>query len=112
MVKNSDNTPGTLTVVLTSETPFVYKDNEGYTVVVGNVENKNELTPVTNVQIRVNFYDDTGSEPLETNQGLTLEVIPELGISPYMVKSSTPNPNITRFSFLKDFYHLLLNQNK
>jgi len=50
----SDNAP-TLSVSLKNETPFVYQDSEGYTVVVGAVENHNSLTPVTNVEIRVNF---------------------------------------------------------
>ena len=39
----SDNTP-TLSVVLDSETPFVYRDSEGYSVVVGMIENNNLLT--------------------------------------------------------------------
>ena len=90
------DTPSTLSVALTSESPYVFKDKEGYTVVVGNVINKNELTSVSNVQIRINFYDETGSEPLETVRGGTiLEVIPESTTSPYMIKSNTPNPNIT-----------------
>ena len=99
------DTLSTLSVVLTSEAPFVYRDDEGYTVVVGNVENKNEITSVTNVQLAVNFYDETGFEPLETVRGSTiLEVIPESGTSPYMIKSSSPNPNITQVSiFLEGF---------
>ena len=99
------NTPSTLAVALTSESPFVYKDDNGYTVVVGNVENKNKITSVTNVRLVVNFYDDTGLEPLETVRGETmLKVIPELGISPYKIQSATPNPNITQVSiFLESF---------
>lgn len=99
------DTLSTLAVQLTSNTPFVYKDDQGYTVVVGNVENKNEITSVTNVQLIVNFYDETGTEPLETIRGSTiLDVIPELGTSPYMIKSSSPNPNITQISiFLEGF---------
>jgi hypothetical protein len=93
------DTPSTLSVTLTSESPFVYKDDEGYTIVVGNVENNNSLTSVTNIQLRVNFYDETGTEPLETVRGGTiLEVIPESGISPYIIKSATPNPVITQVS--------------
>ncbi|MDH3618870.1 MAG: hypothetical protein OEM89_09135 [Nitrosopumilus sp.] len=99
------DTPSTLSVALTSESPFVYKDDEGYTVVVGNVINKNEVTSVTNIQLRVNFYDETGTEPLETIRGGTiLEVIPELGTSPYLIRSDSPNPNITHISvFLEGF---------
>jgi hypothetical protein len=99
------DTPSTLSVALTSESPFVYKDDEGYTVVVGNVINKNEVTSVTNVQLIVNFYDETGTEPLETIRGGTiLEVIPESGTSPYLIRSDSPNPNITHISvFLEGF---------
>ena len=61
----ADNAP-TLTVSLQSETPFVYQDSEGFTVVVGVVENNNELTPVTNVQVQVKFYDDLNPQPIET----------------------------------------------
>lgn len=96
----SDN-PSTLSVALTSESPYVYKDNEGYTVVVGNVINKNELTSISNIQLRVNFYDETGNEPLETVRGGTiLEVIPESSTSPYQIKSTSPNPNITSISVM------------
>ncbi|MEE8383330.1 MAG: hypothetical protein V3R39_00055, partial [Nitrosopumilus sp.] len=49
----TDNAP-TLSVSLSSESPFVYQDSEGYTVVVGIVENNKSLTPVTNVRIQVN----------------------------------------------------------
>jgi hypothetical protein len=99
------DTLSTLSVALTSDSPFVYKDDEGYTVVVGNVLNKNEVTPVTNVQIRVNFYDETGTEPLESvRAGTILEVIPESTSSPYLIKSESPNPNITQISvFLEGF---------
>ena len=99
------DTPSTLSVALTSESPFVYKDAEGYTVVIGNVENKNQITSVSNVQLRVNFYDDTGLDPLETVHGETvLEVIPELRTSPYMIKSATPNPSITQVSVMLESF--------
>lgn len=100
------DTPSTLSVALTSDSPFVYKDKEGYTIVVGNVENRSELTSVTNVQLIANFYDETGNEPLETVLGGTiLEVIPELGTSPYVIQSESANPNITHVSIvLKGFF--------
>ena len=94
----SDNAP-TLTVTLRNETPFVYQDSEGYTVVVGAVDNNNSLTPVTNVIIQVNFYDDFDPSPLEVIQGSTiLDVIPKNGQSPFVIRSETPNPNITEVS--------------
>jgi len=94
----SDNAP-TLAVSLKNETPFVYHDYDGYTIVVGSVENNNSLTPVTNVQIQVKFYDDFDPNPIEVTQGRsTLEVIPPNGQSPFAIRSSTPNPDITQAS--------------
>jgi len=93
----SDNTP-TLSVSLKNET-FVYQDSEGYTVVVGIVENNDSQAPVSNVRIQVNFFDDFGSSPLEVIIGfITLEVIPANGESPYAIRSETPNPDITQAS--------------
>jgi L-fucose mutarotase/ribose pyranase (RbsD/FucU family) len=94
----TDNAP-TLTVTLRNETPFVYQDSEGYTVVVGAVDNNNSLTPVTNVIIQVNFYDDFDPSPLEVIQGSTiLDVIPKNGQSPFVIRSETPNPDISEVS--------------
>ena len=95
------DTLSTLSVALTSDSPFVYKDKEGYTIVVGNVENRSELTSVSNIQLIVTFYDETGAEPLETIRGGTiLEVISELGTSPYVIQSESANPNISQVSIV------------
>ena len=97
--QKTDTMP-TLSVVLTSDSPFIYKDEQGYTVVVGVVENTNKLTSVNNVRLQVNFYDDVNPQPLEfSKDGTTsLKVIPPLGKSPYMIKSNSPNPDITSVS--------------
>lgn len=96
--QKTDTLP-TLSVALTSNAPFVYQDEQGYTVVVGEVKNNNKLTSVTDVRIRVIFYDDTNPGPLEIVEGKSaLQVIPPLGTSPYIVKSKTPNPEITHAS--------------
>ena len=93
------DTPPTLTLSLKNETPFVYKDSEGYTVVVGAVKNTNSLTSVTNVNLQVSFYDDFDPNPLEVVAGQTvLEVIPANGESPFAIRSETANPNITQAS--------------
>jgi hypothetical protein len=94
----SDNT-STLTVSLTSQSPFVYQDSEGYTVVVGMVENNNPLSSVTDVQIQINFFDDYDPIPLEVVYGSpSLEVIPPHGQSSYSIRSDTPNIGITQAS--------------
>ena len=96
--EHSDNAP-TLSVSLANDTPFVYQDSEGHAIVVGVVENNNSLTPVTNVEIQVNFFDDFNPSPIEVIKGKTiLEVIPPNGKSPYVIRSQDPNPNITEAS--------------
>ena len=99
------DTKPTLSVVLTSDSPYIYHDEEGYTVVVGSIKNTNPLTAVSDVKIRATFYDDISVTPIEIVQGRPiLEVIPSLGTSPYMIKSKTPNPQITQASvFLETF---------
>ena len=94
----SDNAPS-LSVVLSQDRQYVYQDSEGYTVVVGLVENTNSLTPITNVRLQVNFFDDFNPNPLEVIQGrTTLEVIPSDGQSPFAIRSDTTNLNITKAS--------------
>ena len=93
------DTPPTLAVSLQNETPFVYRDSEGYSVVVGMVQNSNELAPVTNVQVQVKFYDDLNPQPLEiVTDNVSLEVIPAKGVSPYSIRSESANPHITQAS--------------
>lgn len=85
-------------VVLTSDYPFVYKDESGYTIIVGEVENTNNYS-VKDVHVTANFYDDVSSDPLEIVKGETiLNVIPPHGKSPYLIRSNSPNPNITQVS--------------
>ena len=100
------DTKPTLSVILTSDSPFVYRDNEGYTVIVGEVENTSKLSSVSNVSILTNFYDATDPQPLEVVEGGTMmQVIPPLGKSPYMIKSNSPNLNITQVSVVIDGFN-------
>ena len=92
--------PSTLGVKLTSTTPFSYKDDEGYTVVIGEVENTKSF-PVKNVKIWVGFYSGKasgpgGEPPLETVTASTLlDIVPPKGKSPFIIKSETPDPEIS-----------------
>ncbi|WP_232202993.1 hypothetical protein [Nitrosopumilus sp. SJ] len=93
------DTPPTLSVSIKNETPFVYQDSDGYTVVVGSVKNYNTQTAVTNVLIQVKLFDDIDPNPIEIIQGrTTLEVIPPNGESPFAIRSETANPAITQAS--------------
>ncbi len=93
-------TPSTLGVKLTSTSPFSYKDSEGYTVVIGEVENTKTF-PVKNVKIWVGFYSgkasgSRGEPPLETVTASTLlDVVQPKSKSPFMIKSKTPNSDIS-----------------
>ena len=94
----TDN-PFTLSVSLRNEIPFLYQDSEGYTVVVGLVENNDSKASITNVMIRVNFFDDFNPNPLQVVNGhTTLQVIPPNGQSPFSIRSETANPYITEAS--------------
>ena len=96
--ETTDNAP-TLIVNVDKENIHVYKDSEGYTVVVGLVENKDSLTSVTNVQIQTSFFTEYGATPLEVTLGTsTLEVIPPNGKSPFSIRSETANPDISEAS--------------
>jgi hypothetical protein len=95
----TDTSP-TLGVKLTNTTPFSYKDDQGYTIVIGEVENTKTF-PVTNIKVWVGFYSgkasgSAGEAPLETVTGDTLlDIVPARGKSPFMIKSKTPNPEIS-----------------
>jgi len=95
------DTPSSLGVKLTNTAPFSYKDDQGYTIVLGEVENTKNF-PVTNVKVWVGFYSgkatsgSAGQSPQETVTGSAiLDVIPAHGKSPFMIKSKTANPEIS-----------------
>jgi hypothetical protein len=84
----------TLAVKLTTQAPLIYKDNDGTTVIIGEVENTRNF-PVRDVKILVDFYDQFSSQPIESTLGTTiLDVIPPFGKSPYVIKSKSQNSAI------------------
>lgn len=85
----------TLTVQVLS--PYSYKAEDGLTVVLGEVENKNSF-PVTGVKLGVFFYDDVG-QVREYKTGTTLlKVIPPQGKAIFSISSTEPDPTITDIS--------------
>jgi hypothetical protein len=77
----------------------MYRDSDGYTVVIGLIENNDPLAFLTNVSIQANFYDDFNPNPLEVKEGSTiLKVIPPNSKSPFIIRSENPNPDITEVS--------------
>jgi predicted secreted protein with PEFG-CTERM motif len=92
----TDTNPS-LTISMDSDNNFVYRDSEGYTVVIGLIENNDSLSFVTNVVIEAKFYDDFNSNPLEVTKGsTTLKVIPPNSNSPFMIRSDNPDIDITQ----------------
>ena len=88
----------TLGIVLTSFSPFNYKNEEGKTVILGEIENTKNF-PVSGIKIWAGFYDNFSENPLETTIGTTIiEVIPPFGTAPYMITSETANAAITSVS--------------
>jgi hypothetical protein len=90
--------PPSLGIVLTSNSPFNYKDIDGKTVILGEIQNTKSF-PVSGIKIWAGFYDDVSEKPLETVIGTTiLEVIPPFSKSPYIIISPSANPKITSVS--------------
>ena len=93
------DTPPTLTISMNSNANFVYQDSEGYTVVIGLIENNDPLAFLTNVVVQANFYDDFNLNPLEVKEGsTTLKVIPPNSKSPFIIRSDNPNSDIAEVS--------------
>lgn len=76
--------------------PYSYKAEDGSTVVIGEVQNKNNF-PITKVKLGVSFYDETGKIlEYKTNTTLLI-VIPAGGKAPFSIISKQ-DPSITDIS--------------
>jgi hypothetical protein len=76
--------------------PFSFKDESGYTVVLGEIYNNHNF-PINDVKILVNFYNEVSNEPIDSVIGNPiLDSIPALGSSPIKIKSSFPNSAISQ----------------
>jgi hypothetical protein len=77
--------------------PYSYKADDGSTVVIGEVENKNNF-PITGVKLGVSFYDETG-KIVEYKTGTTLiKVVPAKGKAPFSINSTKEGQSITDIS--------------
>jgi len=95
------DTPSTLAIVLTSDAPFHFKNQEGYTIIIGEVENIRNF-PIKDLVISAGFYDFNSKQPLEIVRGTTiLDVIPAFGKSPFMISSENPNAAIIDYVLLE-----------
>ncbi len=79
----------------TSTSPFIFKDENGYTIILGEIENIQSYS-LKNVKIRGVFYDGS-MQILDTSFGSSIiEVIPPFTKVPYIIKSTEPNAGITQ----------------
>jgi len=92
------DSPSQFGIALTSSAPYNYKDSNGNTVIIGEIQNLKNF-PITGVKIWGGFYNEINEQPLETAIGTTLlDVIPAFGKSPYVIRSPNPNAAITNVS--------------
>ncbi len=99
------DTEPTLAIQFTSSSPYIYQEDDGTTVVIGEVKNVKNF-PITGVQIRAAFFDDFNPQPLEATLGTTvLEVIPPQSTSPYIIRSPNPNTAITNVEVNLQGFH-------
>ena len=76
--------------------PYSFKDNNGYTVVLGEIFNNHNYS-IHDVKILASFYDEISDNPVDSVVGYTiLNSINPNGHSPFMLKSSMPDSSISR----------------
>jgi len=94
----------TLGITLVNNQLFSYKDNEGRTVVLGEIRNTLDSS-IIEVKIKVDFYNDL-DELLDSVTGSpTLDIIPSQANSPFQIISNSVNSGITntKIQILGDF---------
>ena len=78
--------------------PFSFKDEKGFTNVLGEIYNSHDF-PIQNLKLEVNFFNEISDEPIDSVIGSTLlDTVPAEGHSPFLLKSSMPNSAISRVS--------------
>jgi len=76
---------------------YSYKADDGTTVVLGEVQNKNDF-PILNVKIGIQFLDGNDNI-VEYKTGTTLlQVVPPQGKALFSISSTKPDQSITRIS--------------
>jgi len=76
------------------QTTYSYKASNGTTVVLGEVQNDNDV-PIGKVVVYVKFMNSDGTNIIESKTGTTLlQVIPPHGTSPFMIYSTQSDPSI------------------
>jgi hypothetical protein len=76
------------------QTTYSYKTNNGTTIVLGEVQNDNNI-PIYKAVVYVQFMNNDGTNTIESDTGTTLlQVILPHGKSPFMISSTKSDPSI------------------
>ena len=76
--------------------PYSFKDESGYTVILGEISNNRDF-PISKVRILASFYNDISDEPIDSVIGYTIfNSIPPQENAPFILKSSMPDSSISR----------------
>jgi hypothetical protein len=90
----ADLPPSTSLKAEIPQTTYSYKTSNGTTVVLGEVQNDNDI-PIYKVTVYAKFMNSDGTQIIESDTGTTLlQVIPPHGKSPFMISSTKSDPSI------------------
>lgn len=83
----------TLSVQL-MDSPYVYLDRDGYVVATGEIINHDLLSATSQILLRALFYDHQDQIVEVVSGHPVLDTLPPGGMSPFVIKSATANPDI------------------
>ena len=96
----AQNTEDVVGVHFVNSQPYSFKDDSGYTIVLGEINNTRDF-PINGVTIWTGFYNQFSDLPIDTVTGTTiLDTIPAHGKSPFTIKSSNPDSAISRVAVI------------
>ena len=85
-----------LGVYFVNTQPYSFKDDSGYTIVLGEIENTRDFS-INDVRIWTGFYNQFSDQPIETITGTTIiDTIPPKSKVPFSISSLEPNAAISR----------------
>ena len=96
----AQNTEDVVGVHFINSQPYSFKDDSGYTIVLGEINNTRDF-PINGVTIWTGFYNQFSDLPIDTVTGTTiLDTIPAHSKSPFTIKSSNPDSAISRVAVI------------
>ena len=85
-----------LGVYFVNTQPYSFKDDSGYTIVLGEIENTRDFS-ISDVRIWTGFYNQFSDQPIDNTTGTTIvDTIPPKSKVPFSIKSLEPNAAISR----------------